>query len=185
MIRLDDAQGSKRELQSVLDQLRSNRSLEAQQKQVELKQEKARRQALKLARSYKQLRVNELEREKEVMHRSVLKNIATQEKNRETLLRFEKAESIRNGHRALQQSKFFNKNLKALSIQEDKQQQLETLADKLDLINQRIKELESTETNMLHRLQMSINRHNQSLRQSRFSSQEKPSPFLDAETRLN
>jgi hypothetical protein len=44
-----------------------------------------------------------------------LKRLKNREENREIALKFEKAEQIRNGHKALQHSKFFHQQLKLLT----------------------------------------------------------------------
>lgn len=125
--------------------------------------DKERRQAYKLEQSYLTLRKAELEKEKEVKKRADLRQQAYRDKQRELVQKFEKAEQIRNGHKALQHAKYFHNQLKMLNVQEGKQERLLDLTDKLEFVNRRIEDLENTETDMLHKLQRSINEHNQLL----------------------
>jgi hypothetical protein len=64
--------------------------------------------------------MSEFERDKEMLHRSLLRTEAEKDRIRDQILKFKKAEDIRNGHRALVQSKFFHQNLKLLSAREEK-----------------------------------------------------------------
>ena len=59
------------------------------------------RQAYKLEQSYINLRKAELEKERELMEREKLRKLASKDKHRDLAMKFEKAEQIRNGHKAL------------------------------------------------------------------------------------
>lgn len=86
------------------------------------------------------------------MEREKLRKLAQKDKHRDLAIKFEKAEQIRNGHKALQHAKFFHQQLKVLSVQEGKQSRLMQLTGALENINKRIEDLEGTETNMLEKL---------------------------------
>ena len=107
------------------------------------------------------------------MEREKLRKLAQKDKHRDLAMKFEKAEQIRNGHKALQHAKFFHQQLKVLSVQEGKQSRLMQLTGALENINKRIEDLESTETNMLEKLQRSINEHNQLLSKHRLGNLDK------------
>ena len=86
--------------------------------------DRERKQAYKLEQSYIQLRKAEIEKERELKKRAELRSIAHKERQRDLVQKFEKAESIRNGHKALQHAKYFHNQLKILNVQEGKQERL-------------------------------------------------------------
>ena len=54
------------------------------------------------------LRKTELEKERDMFEKERMRKEAEREKSRQVALKFEKAEQIRNGHKALKHAKFFN-----------------------------------------------------------------------------
>jgi hypothetical protein len=91
-----------------LEQIKEEEELEKQQKVIESKMDRERRQAYKLEQSYISLRKHELEKERELKKRADLRMMAYNDKHRDLVTKFEKAEQIRNGHKALQHAKYFH-----------------------------------------------------------------------------
>jgi len=59
------------------------------------------------------------------------------------------------------------------------------LTDKLEFVNRRIEDLENTETDMLQKLQRSINEHNKLLAQTRVGNLEKGNIKIEVTRRLH
>ena len=88
-----------------------------------------------------------------------LRKVMRDRKNRSVLNKFAQAESIRQERRTLRQSKFMNKYLQKVEVQNNREERLATVASKFEGMRQKIGILERTEQDLVQSVQHSRNWH--------------------------
>ena len=80
------------------------------------------------------------------------KQLAIENKAREIVNNFQKAEVIRNGEKILKQGKYFNTQLKHMASRDIHDQRLYRISSELELAKQKISSLEVTEYQIIDKL---------------------------------
>ena len=120
-------------------------------------------QANKLKRAYENMIKFENERKLDKEQKEKRQKLLSDSKKAIIVKNFQQAENIRTDAKALKQAKFFHKQLKQLTNKEQKDDKVYEYTSQLADMNNRIEDLERSETHMLENLQKSINEHNRLL----------------------